>query len=186
MSQFDFGNIDPYVVDGVQLAGDLNQWRDALYSKHRGAVRPSYVVPGVDWINDAAGAAAWSWGFYSGAAKGDLPLFSIDTVAGVVALGVGMQAVTTDPDDSTPAVATTEFVQAAIQAALQNVVGLTFPTGTIVDIVGSLAAAPTGWGFGIPGTVGDAGSGAPVRANPDCHQLVVHLSNRPSGTEAAA
>lgn len=42
MSQYDFGNIDPYVVDGVQLAGSLNQWRDALYARHRGALRPSY------------------------------------------------------------------------------------------------------------------------------------------------
>ena len=184
MSQYDFGNIDPYVVDGVQLAGSLNQWRDALYARHRGALRPSYVVPGLDWLSDAAGAAGWVWNFYSGPTKGDLPLFNIDTVAGLVALGAGMQAVTTDPADATPAVATTEFVQAAIQAALQNVVGLTFPTGTIVDLVGSLAAAPTGWVLGINGTIGDAGSGATIRANADCHKLFVHLWNGLSDADA--
>jgi len=38
--QFDFGNIDPFIVDGVQLANILNNWRDAVYSLQRGPTRP--------------------------------------------------------------------------------------------------------------------------------------------------
>jgi microcystin-dependent protein len=59
MSQFDFGTIDPFVVDGVQLAGMLNSWRDALYSSHRGPAPPAYAVPGIQWIDDAGGATNW-------------------------------------------------------------------------------------------------------------------------------
>jgi microcystin-dependent protein len=184
MSQFDFGNIDPYVVDGVQLAGDLNQWRDALYAKHRGANRPSYVVPGLDWLNDAAGADSWVWNFFSGATRGDLALFNIDTVSGIVALADAMQAVTKASTDNTPSVATCEFVQAAIQAALQNVQGLAFPTGSVVDVMGALSSAPAGWVMAMAGTIGDAGSGGTIRANPDCHNLFLHIWNGLSDTDA--
>lgn len=59
MTQYNFGTIDPYVVDGVQLAGMLNQWRDAMHTWHRGPSAPSYVVPGMMWIDDSAGATAW-------------------------------------------------------------------------------------------------------------------------------
>ena len=66
MSQFDFGTMDPYVVDGVQLADSLNQWRDALHGMHRGASRPPYAVAGMMWINDSAGATNWVVNIYLG------------------------------------------------------------------------------------------------------------------------
>ena len=84
MSQFDWGVLDPYVVDGVQLADDLNQFRDALLSYHRGATRPPYVKPGMLWINDAAGAANWILNVYLSPTVGDKPLFAYNTTTGDV------------------------------------------------------------------------------------------------------
>jgi len=84
MAQFDFGNIDPYVVDGVQLAGMLNQWRDAVHSWHRGPTRPTYVVPGMMWVNDAGGATAWVVNVFMGATIGDMPIFGYNTTTGAI------------------------------------------------------------------------------------------------------
>jgi hypothetical protein len=85
MSQFDWGTMDPYVVDGVELADFLNQWRDALLSLHRGATRPAYVVPGMLWINDSGGASAWILEWYVSPTVGDVPVFTLDTTTGAVA-----------------------------------------------------------------------------------------------------
>jgi microcystin-dependent protein len=54
MSQFDFGTIDPNIVTGTQLAQFLNDWRDALHSDHIGALRPTYAVQGMSWIDNSA------------------------------------------------------------------------------------------------------------------------------------
>jgi hypothetical protein len=88
MSQFDFGTIDPYVVDGVELADFLNQWRDALYSLHRGSVRPPYVVPGMLWINDSGGPNAWVLEWYVSPTVGDVALFTLNTTTGAVTVSV--------------------------------------------------------------------------------------------------
>jgi microcystin-dependent protein len=92
MSQFNFGTMDPYVVDGVQLADSLNQWRDALHSMHRGASRPPYAVAGMMWINDSAGATNWVVNIYMGATVGDKALFSYDTTTGAVTWNSGIPA----------------------------------------------------------------------------------------------
>lgn len=89
MSQFDFGVIDPYVVDGVQLADDLNQFRDALFSYHRGPTRPPYAVPGMLWVNDAAGPANWILNVYLSPTIGDRPLFTYDTTTGNITVAIG-------------------------------------------------------------------------------------------------
>jgi hypothetical protein len=86
MSQFDFGTIDPYVVDGVELADFLNQWRDALYSLHRGSTRPPYAVPGQLWINDSAGANAWVLQWYVSPTVGDVALFTLNTTTGGITI----------------------------------------------------------------------------------------------------
>lgn len=175
MSQYDFGNIDPYVVDGVQLAGMLNQWRDAVYTGQRGAARPSFAVPGMRWIDDAAGAANWIIKFYTGPTMGDLPMFNVDTVAGTMALGAAMRAVTNaNPADASKQVATDEFVQAAVQAAITSALAALLPTGTVIDLLGNVAA-PSGWVLAMNGTIGSAASGATIRANADCANLFAHL-----------
>lgn len=89
MSQFDFGVIDPYVVDGVQLADDLNQFRDALLSYHRGGARPAYVVPGMLWINDAGGPTNWILNVYLSPTIGDRALFNYDTTTGNITVAAG-------------------------------------------------------------------------------------------------
>ena len=89
MSQFDFGVIDPYVVDGVQLADDLNQFRDALLSYHRGGTRPPYVVAGMLWINDAGGPTNWILNVYLSPTIGDRPLFTYDTTTGNITVSAG-------------------------------------------------------------------------------------------------
>jgi hypothetical protein len=86
MSQFDFGTIDPYVVDGVQLADMLNQWRDAIHSMHRAGTRPTYVVPGMMWIDDSAGPTSWVVNVYFSPTVGDMPLFTYDTTTGNISV----------------------------------------------------------------------------------------------------
>lgn len=53
MSQYDFGTIDPATKTGTQLAADLNAWRTALHSAHKGASRPTYAIAGTVWVADA-------------------------------------------------------------------------------------------------------------------------------------
>jgi hypothetical protein len=86
MSQYDFGTIDPYVVDGVQLASMLNNWRDAVHSWHRGASRPGYIVPGMMWINDTGGATNWVVNVYLSPTVGDVAMFTYNTSTGAITL----------------------------------------------------------------------------------------------------
>ncbi len=86
MSQFDWGTMDPYVVDGVQLADDLNQFRSALNSLHAGSTRPPYVVPGMLWINTAGGATAWVLSWYVSPTVGDVALFTLNTSTGAITI----------------------------------------------------------------------------------------------------
>ena len=86
MTRFDFGTLDPYVVDGVQLASSLNQWRDAVHSMHRGASRPSYIVPGMTWVNDTGGPTAWVINIYMSPTIGDWPVALYDTTTGAISL----------------------------------------------------------------------------------------------------
>jgi hypothetical protein len=86
MSQFDWGTMDPYVVDGVQLADDLNQFRSAINSLHQGSGRPPYVVPGMLWINTAGGASAWVLSWYVSPTVGDVPLFTLNTTTGAITI----------------------------------------------------------------------------------------------------
>lgn len=67
MSQFDFGTIDPNAKSGPQLALDLNKFRDALNSGHRGSTRPAYAQAGIQWVRETS-SAQW-----------DLMLFDGDT-----------------------------------------------------------------------------------------------------------
>jgi microcystin-dependent protein len=184
MSQFDFGTIDPYSDDGVLLADDLNQWRDALYSMQRGSARPAFAQAGQIWVNDGAGAGAWSINVYSGPTKGDLPMFNLDTAAGVASLAAAMKAVTQTSGDSSKAVATTEFVQQAINAAIAIAVAQIFPVGSVLDVPGALSAAPAGWIISGGGTIGNPASNATIRSNDDCRPLYTHLWTGLSQTDA--
>lgn len=85
----------------------------------------------------------------------------------------GPAAPTPSPGDNDTSLATTAFVKAAIDAALASIGANPFVTG---DIIGSMSnLAHPGWvPIGYPtdaGTIGDASSGATIRANVDCQAL---------------
>jgi len=52
MTQFNFGTIVASTKSGSGLASDLNAWRDAIHTQHKGPTVPTYRVPGLSWIND--------------------------------------------------------------------------------------------------------------------------------------
>jgi microcystin-dependent protein len=174
--QFDFGTIDPYVVDGIALANILNTWRDAEYSYHRGPTRPAYVVPGQLWIDDSAGTTAWVLTQFISPTLGDVPIFTINTVTAQITLAATMRAVTpASPTDNSLAVPTTAWVQGAIAAGIQAALSMLMPVGTILDVPGIIVIAPVGFILSGAGTIGAATSGATIRANADCQPLFSHV-----------
>lgn len=66
MAQSDFGTINPTTKSGSALATDLNNWRDAVHSGHRGSNRPSYVQGGMSWVQEVS-STTWRWYLYDGA-----------------------------------------------------------------------------------------------------------------------
>jgi len=64
MSQYDFGTIVPTTKSGTALAADLNSWRTALHSAHKGATQPTYRVAGMMWLDDTA--TPWILKIYDG------------------------------------------------------------------------------------------------------------------------
>lgn len=65
MSQFDFGTIDPNSKSGPQLALDLNKFRDALNSAHRGSARPAYAQAGMLWVKETS-STQWDLMLFDG------------------------------------------------------------------------------------------------------------------------
>lgn len=53
MSQFNFGNLGSPLSGTAFIDDNLEPWRNALHSNHKGATRPTYVVAGMRWIDDA-------------------------------------------------------------------------------------------------------------------------------------
>jgi microcystin-dependent protein len=80
VSQYDFGEIDPNTKSGGALAADLNQWRDAIHSLHRGAGPPSYIAPGMIWLKEVSGTL-WELNLYT--PVGDIKLGNINPSTGV-------------------------------------------------------------------------------------------------------
>ncbi|MFV3380267.1 hypothetical protein [Pseudomonas sp. NY15354] len=78
MSQFDWGVMDPNAKSGPQLALDLNNFRDALNSLHRGVSRPAYVRAGMLWIREVT-TERWDVVLHDG--QNDLVLRSLDPTA---------------------------------------------------------------------------------------------------------
>lgn len=65
MTQYDFGTIDTSTTDGVDLAGMLEDHRDAVHSDHKGSTAPPYAQDGMRWIDDSG--SPWVWKKYDGA-----------------------------------------------------------------------------------------------------------------------
>lgn len=88
----------------------------------------------------------------------------------------------TPSTDNSSRVATTAFVQAAVQAAIAGLGG-TFSTGDVKATIKTVA--DTGWVMMNDGTIGDASSTATTRANVDCQSLFTLAWNNISNTYAA-
>ena len=67
MTQFNFGTIVASQKSGAGLASDLNAWRDAMHSGHKGPSVPTYKVAGMSWVNDVS--APWQDNVWDGAAN---------------------------------------------------------------------------------------------------------------------
>jgi len=76
MSQYDFGTIVATTKSGTALAADLNAWRSAVHSMHKGPTAPSYVTAGMQWCDDTT-TPIWIVKQYDGTAW--TSMFVIDT-----------------------------------------------------------------------------------------------------------
>lgn len=80
MSQSDFGTINAATKSGSALATDLNSWRNALHSNHKGSAEPSYKATGMTWLDDSADPI-WIYKVYDGTTW--ISLLEIDANANV-------------------------------------------------------------------------------------------------------
>lgn len=90
MSQYDFGTIDPDTKTGSALATDLNSWRTAVHSSHRGSSRPSYAVAGTIWGDDTTNPVVLYW--YDG--TDDIQIGTIDETANTFTVTLGAGSIT--------------------------------------------------------------------------------------------
>ena len=81
MSQYDFGTIDPATKSGSELATDLNAWRTALISSHKGSSRPSYAIAGTIWEKDVSSS---SQEFYFFDGTDDILLWTVDVTGNAI------------------------------------------------------------------------------------------------------
>lgn len=91
MTQSDFGTIDPATKSGTVLASDLNGFRNALNSMHKGSARPSYAVAGTAWIKDVSsttwelyvfdGTSDVKWGVVNPTTHGFTPEIADNSIA---------------------------------------------------------------------------------------------------------
>lgn len=64
MSQFDFGNLESPLSGSNFINANLEPWRDALHTLHKGPSTPSYAVAGMMWIDDSA--SPWVLNIFDG------------------------------------------------------------------------------------------------------------------------
>jgi len=131
----------------------------------------SPTLTGVPKAPTPAGAAPSEQIATLGWVNGQIGSFNFAPLASPAFTG-NPTAPTPATSDNDTTVATTAMVQAAIAAALGSIGVL--PPGTVLDLVGSVLA-PAGWVWAINGTIGNAASGATIRANADCANLFAHL-----------
>ncbi|KTR07327.1 hypothetical protein NS365_04525 [Aureimonas ureilytica] len=82
MTQADFGTIIPSQTSGPALASKLNARRDAEDTSHSGSTRPSYVKPGMVWLDTSA--TPWVYKMWDG--QHDALLRIIDPSTGIAKL----------------------------------------------------------------------------------------------------
>jgi len=131
MSQSDFGTIVATTKSGTQLAADLNAFRDALHSNHRGAARPSYAVAGMTWLDDSGGTIKWN--YFDG--TNDILIGTFNETTNVLTIEI-------DPTGSAVGDLMTSTGPSS-QPTFQTPSVL--PVGAVSMWAGSDSAAPTGW-----------------------------------------
>jgi hypothetical protein len=79
---------------GEDLAQQLQQWRDAIQSGHRGADRPPYAAPGLPWVKEVSGTN-WQLYFCGNATDGskDALVGSYNPTTGTITLNIPIQGV---------------------------------------------------------------------------------------------
>jgi hypothetical protein len=85
MAQSDFGTINPATKSGTTLASDLNGFRNALNTMHKGASRPAYAQAGTMWIKDISGTTQEIY-VYDG--SDDILLFTFNPTANNVTFNI--------------------------------------------------------------------------------------------------
>lgn len=80
--QFNFNDIDPQTTSGTALAELLENFKEAVYSSHKGPTAPSYATAGLFWLNDTA--TPWVLSIYSGTLWS--PFADINPTTGVMSL----------------------------------------------------------------------------------------------------
>lgn len=153
MSQYDFGTINPATKSGTALANDLNQWRNALHTLHRGASRPSYAQPGLLWIRDVS-STQWDLMLFDGAADVRLGQFNPSTNQWTLtSAGAAFLSVPTVPADGSGAptlanhLVRKAYVDDAVNARL-SIYGGTLQGQLLVPDSGVAFANDTDTGFG--------------------------------------
>lgn len=79
MSQSDFGTIDPNSKSGDALSADLNNWRTAVHSTHKGSTEPTYKTAGILWLDDTG--TPWILKMYDGTSW--IPCWAINATTNV-------------------------------------------------------------------------------------------------------
>lgn len=131
MAQYDFATIDLDNTDGGDLASILQQWRDALNSRHSGASRPAYLPAGGLWTKIISGTS-WQLMQYDG--DTDIIVANINPTTNAVTVPAGSVstasivtgAITTALIAAGAITATQMAADAIITAALQDG-ALTYP-----------------------------------------------------------
>ena len=165
MAQSDFGTINPTTKSGSALATDLNNWRDAIHSGHRGPARPSYVQGGMSWVQEVS-STTWRWYLYDGAQDillgtinptldtftPAIPAGSIAASAVVQGSGSGLNA------DQVDGLHATSFLRAdaSSDVAFGYSVRFVHPTASNTDD-GKIVARALAKGLNIVGSATEAG-----------------------------
>lgn len=106
MAQFDFGNLESPLSGADFINNNLEPWRDALHSLHMGALRPSYVQPGMMWIDNTT--TPWRLKVFQGST--DILLGFLD-VSGNLYIISGSQIENTPIGQVTPAALTATTIR---------------------------------------------------------------------------
>lgn len=118
MSQSDFGTINAATKSGSQLAADLNAWRSALHSLHKGNARPAYALAGMLWVKDAT----TPWGIYLFDGTDDILLGTVNATTNVFVPSFGSLSglLLADGSGSVSAATAAQIVAIIAATSVQN------------------------------------------------------------------